>query len=126
MKFKVGDVVEVVWDDKGNATHIRKTGKITNIDYSGYAYPYHLDCFYYNFREDELKLKKEKIMNIKEQFTLAITPEPQKSFRKVGITDGDNLLTDDGVKVFLSWLLTKNADAFKKEVVDDMVAEMEK
>lgn len=67
-----------------------------------------------------------KSMNLKENFTLIFTPEPQKSFRKAGITNGDNLLTDDGQKIFLSWLLTKNQDAFKAEVVDGLLAEEEK
>jgi len=55
-----------------------------------------------------------------------LLPEPQKSFRKVGITDGDNILTDEGMKIYLSWRLMKDADEFKKEIVDDMVAELEK
>jgi len=67
-----------------------------------------------------------KTMNIKEKFILAITPEPQKSFRKAEITNGDNILTDDGAKIFLTWLLEKNADAFKKEVVDDLLKEKDK
>lgn len=69
---------------------------------------------------------KNNNMNIKEQFLLAITAEPQKSFRKTGITNGDDLLTDDGQKVFLSWLLKKNQDEFKKEVVDPILEDMEK
>lgn len=65
---------------------------------------------------------KTRNMNIKEKFALALTKEPMKSFRKVGITNGDNLLTDDGMKIFLSWLLdSKYAEEFKKEVVDDML-----
>ena len=70
--------------------------------------------------------KSEKNMNIKEQFVLALLPEPQKSFRKVGITNGDNLLTDEGMRIYLSWRLMKDAVEFKKEIVDDMVAELEK
>ena len=67
-----------------------------------------------------------KNMNIKEKFALALTKEPMKSFRKVGITNGDNLLTEDGMNIFLSWLLnTKFADEFKKDVVDDMIKEVE-
>jgi len=64
-----------------------------------------------------------KNMNITEKFVLAMTKEPQKSFRKAGITNGDDLLTSDGEKIFLTWLLTKNADAFKAEVVDDLLKE---
>ena len=60
-------------------------------------------------------------MNIKEKFVLAITPEPQKSFRKAGITNGDDLLTEDGMNIFLSWLLKKNQDDFKEKVVDGLL-----
>jgi len=74
----------------------------------------------------EVKIIKYKNMNIKEKFVLAITKEPQKSFRKVEVTNGDDILTEDGQKVFLSWLLhTKYADDFKKEVVDDMLKDLE-
>ena len=67
----------------------------------------------------------KKPMTLKEKFVLAITPEPQKSFRKAGITNGDDLLTEEGSRVFLSWLLTKNAEDFKKEVVNDLLKEKE-
>lgn len=63
-----------------------------------------------------------KIMNIKESFVLALTSEPNRTFRKAGITNGDNILTDEGQKIFLSWLLSKHADEFKV-LVDEMVKE---
>lgn len=58
-----------------------------------------------------------------EKFTLLFKSEPQKSFRKSGITDGDDLLTTEGTKIFLTWLLNKNQDAFKTEVVDGLLKE---
>jgi len=65
-------------------------------------------------------------MNIKEKFVLAITPEPKKSFRKAKITDGDDVLTDEGTKVFLTWMLhNKFAEEFKKDVVDGILKEKE-
>lgn len=65
-------------------------------------------------------------MNIQEKFVLAITKEPNKSFRKAGVTNGDDILTDEGAKVFLSWLLhSKYAEEFKTAVVDDMLKEAE-
>lgn len=67
---------------------------------------------------------KNKNMNIKEKFILGLTPEPKKSFRKAEITDGDDILTTEGMQVFLTWLLhTKHADEFKSEVVDDILQE---
>lgn len=69
------------------------------------------------------KSKNTEDMKLTEQFALALTPEPYKSFRKAGITDGDNILTDEGMRVFLSYLLKQNADNFKKDVVDPMLAD---
>lgn len=67
---------------------------------------------------------KSNMSNIKEKFILALTKEPNKSFRKAGITNGDDLLTDEGTTIFLTWLLnTKHADEFKKDVVDGLLAE---
>jgi len=100
----------------------------------GYYEPYHLVEWYSSdnklmrlgFKEEELYLiNKNKSMNLKEKFILAITSEPKKSFRKAGITNGDDLLTEDGEKVFLTWLLEKNSDEFKKEVVDELLKEEE-
>jgi len=66
----------------------------------------------------------EKTMTLKEKFVLTLTREPQKSFRKAGITDGDDLLTQEGERVFLSWLLHKKyAEDFKKEVVNNLLEE---
>lgn len=77
--------------------------------------------------ESEIVLAEENnkgtnMANIKEKFLLALTPEPQKSFRKAGITNGDDMLTEDGSKIFLSWLLqSKYQDEFKKDVVDGLL-----
>jgi hypothetical protein len=57
------------------------------------------------------------------KFLLAFKSEPDRSFRKAGITNGDDFLTDDGQKIFLSWLLKKHGDDFKTAVVDDLLAE---
>ena len=77
----------------------------------------------HKFSLDENFHKQEKnIMNIKEKFILSLTSEPKKTFRRAGITDGDDLLTDEGQKVFLTWLLhSKFAEEFKKEVADELV-----
>jgi len=71
-------------------------------------------------------IKNNMAINLKEKFTLALTKEPMKTFRKAGITNGDNLLTEEGVTIFLSWLLdTKYADEFKKDIVDGMLKDKE-
>lgn len=65
-------------------------------------------------------------MDLKEKFLLGIKSEPQKSFRKAGITNGDDMLTQEGSQVFLVWLLEKHGAEFKKEVVDSILEEEEK
>lgn len=73
------------------------------------------------------KINKLNTMSqITEKFALALTKEPMKTFRKLGITNGDDILTDDGMKIFLSWLLNKKfAEEFKTDVADDMLKDQE-
>ena len=59
--------------------------------------------------------------NLKEKFALVFKTEPHKSFRKAGITDGDDLLTEDGKAIFLKWLLDRFGSDFKSEVVDELM-----
>ncbi len=68
--------------------------------------------------KDNKDNKDEKKMDIKEKFALAFKSEPEKTFRKAGITNGDDFLTSEGQNIFLSWLLKKHGEEFKKEVVD--------
>jgi len=128
--FKIGDKVKVKPEE---CSGYIKTYDIKEILYQTINYPSWMIqfdtfraevCEKYLILVDETINQQEKTMNIKEQFLLAITSEPQKSFRKAGIINGDDLLTDDGQKVFLSWLLKLNQDAFKKEVVDPILEDM--
>jgi len=64
-----------------------------------------------------------KTMNIKEKFVQAFLKEPEKTFRKLEITNGDGILTEDGQKVFLGWLLNKYGTDFKTEVCDGLLEE---
>ena len=50
--------------------------------------------------------------------------EPEKSFRKAEITTDDGFLTSEGIQVFMKWLLNKNATEFKKEIVDDIIEDI--
>lgn len=61
--------------------------------------------------------------NMLEKFKQSLLKEPQKSFRKAGITNGDNMLTSDGNAIFMSYLLEKFGADFKTEVVDPLLAE---
>ena len=68
---------------------------------------------------------KKNMSTIKNKFTLMFKSEPEKTFRKAGITNGDDFLTEDGQNIFLSWLLKKYGADFKTEVVDELVKETE-
>ncbi len=61
-----------------------------------------------------------------EKGALIFKGEPEKTFRKMGITNCDDNLTPDGQTLFLSYLLRKNGADFKTEVVDKMVEEDKK
>lgn len=74
----------------------------------------------------ELISKKNVMENVIEKFEMIFKTEPMKSFRKAEITNGNDILTDDGTKIFLSWLLQKHGNEFKKEVVDELLKKTEK
>ncbi len=125
VSFKVGDRVKI-----NESCHRNEEGVITNINGSTIAVRVDgsTDPSSHSGHESYLELiKSQNIMsNLTEKFALAFKKEPEKSFRKAGITNGDDLLTEDGVKVFLGWLLQQNGEKFKTEVVDGILAEMEK
>jgi len=127
-KLKVGDLVERLNNDNNNMC-VGDRGTVEAIQYSGKSID-HVKIKGYGQGHciENLKLIKtnsltSKLMDLKEKFVLATTPEPHKSFRKTGITNGDNLLTDEGTQVFLGWLLNKYGAEFKTEVIDGMLKE---
>jgi len=135
--FKIGDKVKIIDNSNYSSLPMGKEGVIINYNYNdGYRY-YIVDFGYGSYQtmigyqlalvDKKLIINEEKNMNVREKFILAVTPEPKKSFRKAGITDGDDFLTDEGVKVFLTWLLhNKYSAEFKKDVVDDILEEQRK
>lgn len=138
--FKVGDRVE--GNDAGNVFtgtvySISSTGTSLTVkrddglvgsgaEISGYGTGWYVgkgmgSMSEWSYNLTLIKSTKTMASSLSEKFALALTPEPQKSFRKAGITNGDNILTDEGAKIFLTWILGKNADAFKKEIVDGLL-----
>lgn len=126
MKFKIGDRVRVVRgpveESVGSCCGVysKREGVITStggLDY-GHIQIDNSVCY----QPEQLELITTT-MDIKEKFQLAFKSEPEKSFRKAGVTNGDDYLTDDGQKIFLSWLLKKHGAEFKTEVVDSLLEE---
>jgi hypothetical protein len=74
-----------------------------------------------------LKKPKKKHMNtLMNKLKQLAEKEPQKTFRKVGITYESGNLTEEGKEVFMNWLFEKHADDFKTEVADVLLEELEK
>jgi hypothetical protein len=128
-KFKVGDRVKYI--STGEIGTIKIISAYNQIKFDifksggGGLYDEIYGGCYYNANDFEIELVSNiDNMNIIEKFTLNLKSEPEKSFRKAGIINGDDLLTDDGQKIFLTWLLSKNKAEFKTEVVDGILEEM--
>lgn len=125
-KFKIGDTIIVKKQGviRGSRPY-GYVGKITSIDDNRVEDDviYFLDNGNGIYGQD-VDNNNINNMNIIEKFTLNLKSEPEKSFRKAGIINGDDLLTDDGQKIFLTWLLSKNKQEFRTEVVDGILDEM--
>jgi hypothetical protein len=133
MKFKVGDMVRIL-DTNGSFSPF-SVGDIREIrcvssthvffDYNGIGNCCNCGKHTWEIKYEQVELinNNYKNMNIKEKFITAFLSEPEKSFRKAGITNGDGFLTEDGQSMFLSWLLKKDWVAFKKDVVDELLKE---
>ena len=79
-----------------------------------------------NVHLGEVKLtttKPKPMATLKEKASMLFKGEPEKSFIRAGIMDSRENLTSEGTEVFLNWLLKTNGEAFKKEVVDPIIAE---
>jgi hypothetical protein len=122
-KFKVGDRVKVL--DAQYDTHL--IGTICTICDVENGIKVVGSYGAWNNNTNKLELVEESInnkeLNMKEKFITMFLSEPEKSFRKAGITNGDGMLTDDGVKMFMTWMLKKNGLDFKAEVVDELLKE---
>lgn len=72
-----------------------------------------------------LSSKKNIMTNVLEKFKVSLLPEPEKTFRKLGLIDGDNMLTNDGTTLMMNFLLNKHKKEFNDEVVSKLVDEKE-
>lgn len=144
-KFQVGDKVTVrddakdFWSNCADANRFRISAKeyyllltrVGNIgdfkwecyDLKGTRCNY---CGGHDLQNDDFILINKQTNNMPKllnKFQNIFLQEPEKSFRKAGITGEDGMLTDEGQEVFLTWLLKKNGDAFKTEVVEPILAD---
>lgn len=131
-KFYIGDKVEVIGATNGWGSVVPgDIGAITSlcgdnryfVDFEGKQSGWIGDesCF------KLVKSCKENFMgNVVEKFKVSLLPEPEKTFRKLGIIDGDNMLTADGVTLMMNFLLDKHKKEFNELVVANLVEEEKK
>ncbi len=94
-------------------------GHGTTCDCGGHSWEFPQECF----ELVESSISNNIILNMKEKFAQMFLAEPEKSFRKAGITNSDGMLTSEGKDIFFTWLLRKYGEEFKKEVVDVLLAD---
>jgi hypothetical protein len=117
--------------DKSKDAFYIATNSITGIR-EGMASRYGKDSLWFISADCQAEIKilntkhEEKSMsNLIKRCKELFLSEPEKSFRKAGVTGDDGSLTGEGEKVFLDWLLKINSDKFKAEVVDKIIEDKE-
>jgi hypothetical protein len=139
MDIKIGDKVKIRKKTMGNPISEKEIGQIVIIGkkYNGWETRIRGNgsgedednCIMINgnyFHPNDLEIinnNEQSTMTLKEKFLLALKSEPEKTFRKAGITNGDDMLTTEGTELFLNFLFEKNKTEFKKEVVDEIINE---
>lgn len=129
MIYKIGDRIKnIAISGPKKGENSGKFGQVVEISGSIVVIKYDDGCSGQSSTPhlDYKLIKKEKNMieSLKESFVTAFLKEPEKSFRKTGITNGDGFLTEEGQGVFMAWLLKENGDKFKTDVVDDLLKDL--
>jgi hypothetical protein len=70
-----------------------------------------------------IKKRNTFIMNLTQGFKNIFKGEPAKTFVKAGVTTENGDFTSEGREIFLQYLLQTHGDAFKKDIVDEIVKE---
>lgn len=77
-------------------------------------------------KEEKLLTNDNKPMNLLQRIKNLALSEPQKSFKKYGITNEFGDLTSDGKEAFINWLFEQHQHEFKADVVNKLITEDEK
>lgn len=121
-KFKVGDRVQITHAlSHVDTPHVGKVATIRGEHNANSMKDwFYLQGIGFAMVEDQLQLVETHgsettfIQNLKQAFASVFKGEPQKSFKKAGVTDASDVLTEDGKSVFLSWLLKKHGEEFQE------------
>ena len=141
MQYKVGDrvlildvpdseyrkiSVSIPSEERVKKEMIGKVWEIKEV-YNTYCKIFSQDRNYWTFPHCALKLINNNIMtNLTSKLKLLTKGEPAKTFIKTGITNEQDILTPEGIELFLNWLFEKNKADFNKEVATPLLEEEEK
>lgn len=145
IKLENGDIVSCYIDSvfipkgevyfKGTAMYLLNNVKdgsnLRNVEKKEWMYDWSFHVVGEGFSDDVKNVKKlnsltQEDMNLVQILKMALKGEPEKSLIEVGILDSNEDLTEDGTKLFLSYLLNENKEDFAKEVVDVLKKAQEK
>lgn len=126
-KFKAGDKVKVL---KRSSSKFGFSGTVTNNDGDGEGQrPWLIkfddgDGIRVNAVDVELISDNNIITNMIEKFKDMFTSEPEKSLKKAGLLE-NGMVTDDGVKMYITWLM-KEDTTFLDKVVKELIKDEKK
>ncbi len=129
MKFKVGDIVTRKKGTGGEGKNgVIKSCRFNTSSIEGSEYQIlwegAVNVDESNYQENLILITtNDTTMNLKQKFTNLFLTEPEKSYRKAGITNGYGLITEEGQQIFLTWLLKKFPE-FNTEVVSELLKEV--
>lgn len=132
-EFKLGQKVRILRNTSCHGLGVGAITTVVKIDNCG-STSFYDGYWYINFQDvellEELSIKSNSknmgtVNTLVQKFTTKFLPEPQKTFRKLGITDNDNALTVEGKDLLPNYLLKENQDKFKTDVCDDLLKEQE-
>ena len=118
--YKDGDIVDVLCV-QGDYIFISTNGDGARCNCGKHNWV--IESYQYTLVEESI-ISNKKELNMKEKFITMFLSEPEKSFKKAGITNGDGMLTSDGQSIFLSYLLKEKGNDFKTAVVDELLKEV--
>ena len=64
-----------------------------------------------------------KTMSLRESFVNLFKTEPEKSFKKLRITNDDGTLNSEGEDLFINFLFAQHKDKFNEEIVQPILSE---
>lgn len=119
-KNPAGDVIQLKWDVLDPVT----LEKVCTDYCTGHAAIFR-DIIYYDASKKNNGGVTKIMSSLLDKVKLLTLGEPEKTFRKLGIQDSNGDLTVEGKALYDAWKFKKDQDAFRLEVADPLLKEME-